>query len=68
MNRSQRENYIKKINKHSGVRTLTVLLFIFASIIFAFVIFLLILNQSGTITKLPDGSIKLIEIINSKIL
>lgn len=59
MNRREKEEFIKNDSKSSGLRSLTVALFVIGAILVAFVIFLVICSQTGTITKLPDGSIKI---------
>lgn len=59
MNRREKEEFIKNDSKSSGLRSLTVALFVIGAILVAFVIFLVICNQTGTITKLPDGSIRI---------
>ena len=59
MNKREKEEFIKNDSKSSGLRSLTVALFVIGAILVAFVIFLVICNQTGTITKLPDGSIKI---------
>ena len=59
MNRREKEEFIKNDSKSSGLRSLTVALFVIGAILVAFVIFLVIWNQTGTITKLPDGSIRI---------
>ena len=63
MNRREKEAFIKKDNRHSGVRALTVALFTIAIVVVVFVFFLVILNATGIVVKNPDGSIKLDQLI-----